>query len=364
MNFNFLKNVIRQYFSFSKQERNGLYFLSILLLILVVSNFLIERIVFVKSDTDHNKLIEAIRNWELSKQELINEERLFAFDPNTISAESLDTLKLPWSVKQNLLRYRQSGGIIETPEEIKKIYGMNDSIYLSVRDYIRIKRDVKKIDDIEIEIEEFLPEYSLFDPNNSTEEEMKNLGFDNFQIQNLISYRNSGGNFKEPEDLLKIYGIDSQFYNTIFQWINIDSFYFSLSENKIAIELNTADSVDLLKLNGIGPVFASRIIKYRNLLGGFYKKEQLLEVYNLSEEVYNKIIPEIFIDTTMIKKISLNFSDFGEISAHPYISNDLARLIIESRSKNGSFKSLKNINEENIITIEKFQEIESYLKLN
>ena len=53
------------------------------------------------------------------------------------------------------------------------------------------------------------------------------------------------------------------------------------------VELNTADTTILKKVPGIGSTFARRIIKYRELLGGFFTVEQLREVYGLDEERYN-----------------------------------------------------------------------------
>ena len=49
----------------------------------------------------------------------------------------------------------------------------------------------------------------------------------------------------------------------------------------VVVEINTADSAELMRLNGIGASFSRRIVKYRNLLGGFISKEQLLEVYGM-----------------------------------------------------------------------------------
>ena len=47
------------------------------------------------------------------------------------------------------------------------------------------------------------------------------------------------------------------------------------------VELNTADTTILKKVPGIGSTFARRIIKYRELLGGFYDVSQLAEVYDI-----------------------------------------------------------------------------------
>ena len=52
------------------------------------------------------------------------------------------------------------------------------------------------------------------------------------------------------------------------------------------VELNSADTTRLKQLRGIGSGYAKMIVAYREKLGGFYKTEQLLEVYKFPDETY------------------------------------------------------------------------------
>jgi ribosomal protein S13 len=99
------------------------------------------------------------------------------------------------------------------------------------------------------------------------------------------------------------------------------------------IELNTADSVALESLPGIGPSFARRIIKYRELLGGFHSLNQLTEVYGVSPELAGKVNKHLNIDTLMIKKLHINTDDFKKVNASPYISFDQTKLIFKLRTR-------------------------------
>ena len=90
------------------------------------------------------------------------------------------------------------------------------------------------------------------------------------------------------------------------------------------INLNTADSMALMTLRGIGAVYASRIIKYRNLLGGYYDKSQILEVYGITKETYS-----LFCDD--IVKIPVNTASFKEILRHPYFDYDMVVKIVRER---------------------------------
>ena len=102
------------------------------------------------------------------------------------------------------------------------------------------------------------------------------------------------------------------------------------------IEINGADSSGLTEIRGIGPVFASRIVKYRNMLGGFYCKEQLLEVYGIDHENFSYISTQIEVDSTKINKIDINNIKFKELLKHPYLNYDDVKAVFKCRDKTGN----------------------------
>ena len=104
------------------------------------------------------------------------------------------------------------------------------------------------------------------------------------------------------------------------------------------VELNAADSTTLKKVPGIGPVFSRRIVKYRELLGGFYTVEQLSEVYGIDEERYESLKTWFIVDTNFIRKIPVNQRTFKQLAAHPYISYKQARTIEWLRNKKGMLR--------------------------
>ena len=83
----------------------------------------------------------------------------------------------------------------------------------------------------------------------------------------------------------------------------------SRGQQRQKLDVNKCDSALLESLPGIGPVLASRIIKYRNLLGGFAYVTQLREVYGLPEETYGMISGKLFADSSAVRKINVNKAD-------------------------------------------------------
>ncbi|GHU72502.1 competence protein ComEA [Bacteroidia bacterium] len=109
------------------------------------------------------------------------------------------------------------------------------------------------------------------------------------------------------------------------------------------IELNAADSTGLIKISGIGPAFARRIIAYKNRLGGFHRIEQLQEVYGMYEELYVKIIPFLQIDNQLITPLSINRSSLDRLKMHPYINFYQAKAIVETRKKKGKIENIDEL---------------------
>jgi competence ComEA-like helix-hairpin-helix protein len=188
----------------------------------------------------------------------------------------------------------------------------------------------------------------VFDPNTITNQQLQQLGFNKKSAQTFLKFRDRGFVFKEKIDLKKVYGISDNFYSKLEPYIIIENknsaanlksnksesnVTASANKNQTKVELNTADSLALLDINGIGPAFAKRILKYRSLLGGFVSVEQLKEVYGFTDEMFEKIKPNVTANAELIKKINLNKDDFRTVNKHPYLSYELTKTLFDWRRK-------------------------------
>lgn len=114
------------------------------------------------------------------------------------------------------------------------------------------------------------------------------------------------------------------------------------AESLVIVNLNTADSSVLTQLRGVGKVLASRIVRYRNRLGGFASEKQLLEVYGIDSSVFSKNQNRINC-TGEVVKIDLNTVTENKLSSHPYISWSQAKLIVRYREQHGDFKQVDQL---------------------
>ena len=130
--------------------------------------------------------------------------------------------------------------------------------------------------------------------------------------------------------------------------------------SKVRIDLNTADSLALDQVSGIGPAFASRILKYRERLGGFYVLEQLKEVYGVDSAHFAQWLPQLALNTAAIRKIDINTASFEELKRHPYLSYKQINALIQYRKQHGAYANLSDLKNIPLFTDEILRKLAPY----
>lgn len=216
-----------------------------------------------------------------------------------------------------------------------------------------------------------------FNPNTASKEELVSLGFSPYVAGRLENYRSKGGKFMIKSDLLKLYGMDTALYKTLYTWIDLpiektvkkfeekakqETFKKSVKDK---FDINKADSSQLVSVYGIGSKLSIRIIKYRDRLGGFISNDQLTEVYGLDTAVISELKKKSFIaENFKPTVIEINTATEKEFATHPYIKYALAKAITAYRFQHGSFKSIDDLTHIAIIDKPTFEKIKPYLSLN
>jgi len=304
--FNLMKiTFLRTYFSFSKTERNGLLVMLAILLVIVGINLILPYIIQPRQ-YDFSEWEEQVAAYQQRLDSIAMEKNrmhLVPFDPNTVTRDELLAMGIPDKPATSWTNYISKGGQFHQPIDIRKVYGLPDSLCNEILPFVQIKEAAS------------FPKQALSHQTKPKESTitMSRLGTTN-----------------------------------------------PIAEVKIPIvDLNLADSARLERLPGIGPVLAGRIVRYRQLLGGYYSEEQLMEVYGLRDEHFKKVMPYLNVTTKGIQPIRINFASVGDLARHPYISYREAKEVVRKREKLGKIGNFDVLGD--IFLPEKVEKLHPYI---
>lgn len=219
-----------------------------------------------------------------------------------------------------------------------------------------------------------------FDPNTLSAEGWQKLGLRDKTISTIQNYLSKNGKFRKPEDLQRIYGLFPDEFKRIAPYIKIEPSeetnnhnYFTdkkSTDNPVErthtprysiVDINSADTTAFITLPGIGSKLATRIIAFRDKLGGFYSVAQIGETFGLHDSTFQKIKQYLKLENISVRKTNINKATIDELKSHPYIKFSLANPIVAYRNEHGSFAKVEDIKKLMIVTDEIYTKIAPYL---
>jgi len=217
----------------------------------------------------------------------------------------------------------------------------------------------------------FIAPTKSFDPNTYSRSDWMKLGLSEKQADVILKFSKRG--IHSNEELKQIFVISDE----LFALIKDSTRYPENSKNNtpfgngfnektnasIHLELNSSTPKQLVKLNGIGEYFALKIVEYRDALGGFHSKDQLLEIWKFDAEKLAQVESSISIDKNLIRQLNINTATVEELKAHPYISWNCANSIVKIRAKYQKYSKLDQLLESVLIDQELFEKLKPYLSL-
>lgn len=392
-------NLLKDYFYYSRAEKYGVVVLSSMVVLLFVLPaaypllFKKEKIDFseieiIAAQLEHSQVVEAAADNITTLPKAVE---LFTFNPNTASKEEFLALGLSPKQANTIINYRSKGGKFFKKEDLQKIYGLKAADYERLAPYVDVPSDdtffTKKEQTTEhatsIEGKEVAVESFPFDPNKASKEDWLKLGVSEKTASTILKYRMKGGKFRKAEDLKKIYTLKAADYDRLAPYITIEgeeeevlgfaatvpndvpkSYDVPTKPKKnttVKININTATVEDWKRLNGIGEGYAKRIIKFRNVLGGFVSIDQIGETYGLPDSTFQKIKPQLTFTGEGIKKININTADLVTLKAHPYLETKHANAIVNYRKHHGKYAAVEDLQKVIAVNKKVYKKIKPYL---
>ena len=303
-----MKRIIKDYFTFSKKER-----VAVVILLLLIAFFIaIPYFYPVKSGPPViNKtlldFVERSKNLHTKKDSGIDEistpyassepvaishAAVFAFDPNTLSANNWKRLGLSDKTIRTILNYRNKGGKFRSPDDIRKIWGIRKEDADRLIPFVQMEEiSAKHFTENSKPKTEHTKTPIPIDINAATIEDWKSLpGIGEVLANRIIKFREKAGGFSSTEQVRKTYGINDSVFGMI-------SPYLKLNQGNIPkININTVSAYELRMRTGIADVQARAIVLYRNQYGPFQTVTDLKKIVFLTDSVYQRIVPYIQVD--------------------------------------------------------------------
>ena len=137
--------------------------------------------------------------------------------------------------------------------------------------------------------------------------------------------------------------------------------YTAHAKRDTVVDLNHCDTADLLYIRGVGRYTAIQIIRYRELLGGYYSPAQLTDA-PFAKCRLDTVLGSFIADTTAIEPMNINAASIERLQRHPYLRYDQAQAIYALRRKRVQLSSINDLRSLPELTEEDLHRLMPYLK--
>ncbi len=303
-----LKQFFRDFGEYYPSEKRGVVYLAAIIAVWIAGLFIYSRIPpdfeedheFEQAVASYYQQLQKVEQKKEKTLQAFSNASLFEFDPNTISADSLHLLGLKPHVAKAIVNYRNSGGAFRKPEDLRRIYTLNEEVYERVAPYIQIHNRPRVAED---------GYRGKFDSEKSGEEEKEQI---------------------------------------------------------VPVEINRADTSQLKQIPGIGSYYAREIVRYRKLFGGYRNLDQLIEIdlYMFDVEKLDEVAPYLTLDTVNIERIDLNKVILDDLRRHPYFPYSIANSIVKMRDAHGPYQKISDIKRSHLVNDSIFDRVKPYLVIH
>ncbi|WP_276378488.1 helix-hairpin-helix domain-containing protein [Flavobacterium sp. H4147] len=237
----------------------------------------------------------------------------------------------------------------------------------------------KEIDDQkQIKLEQKHTIYK-FNPNYISDYKGYKLGMSVQEIDRLLAFRKENKYVNSAEEFQKVTQVSDSLLKVLTPLFKFPDWKQNTREFKtekkeyekkpsynkekiVLTDINQASQEDLIKIYGIGEALSSRILKQKEILGGFVSMEQLEDVWGLSPEVIAELNKHFkIVMPASFKKIPINDASLKELAQFPYFKYALAKQIVTYRSMNGNFNNIEDLSKIKGFPVEKAKIISLYL---
>ncbi|MGH1435284.1 MAG: helix-hairpin-helix domain-containing protein [Lewinella sp.] len=368
------------FFYFSKGERIGIIVLITLCVVLfILPGFLPDR--SQHDPVDFSSFVEEVSkrgNAPVSdKENAIAQTNGAAlsphtFDPNQATKEDLQALGVSAGSIRSWLSYIRKGGAFKSWQDVEKFRALSEQERSALKPYLAFGNETDAAAQQDAP-PTAAPIMQIFNPNDVSKNTLQTMGISEKVAHNWTRFIASGGRFRKPEEIQKVYGLSTTDFERLLPYVELpetanDAFasaddtprtYEDVS-TKVVVDINQASAAEWQELRGIGPAFSKRIVNFRDKLGGFQSVQQVSETYGLPDSVFQKISLQLR-PSPILRKLKINTATVEELATHPYLRFSDARMIVSYREEHGAYAATADLDKLYGLEEQTKQKIKPYL---
>ena len=317
------KQFLSAYFGNTKKDRSGNFFLISIIVFLCLLPFCYP--LFISQKTyDHKAFAQEIKSLKEKEADSTKkyqrnyadddapsyyqpsgrsymvqkkfEGEMFYFDPNTIDNAGWQRLGIRDKTIATIKNYLSKGGKFRNPEDIEKIWGLNEGEIKRLKPYVKIENSntgskyaSANYEKPAAEERKYVP--SIIDVNTADTTAFIALpGIGSKLSQRIITFRDKLGGFYKIEQLAETFGLPDSTFQKIKTRLILNNPAIK------QININTASVEEMKSHPYLRYAIANAIVQYKNQHGNFSSITDIKKLVPVTDEVFAKVSPYLKID--------------------------------------------------------------------
>ena len=265
-----MKN-FESHFKFNKQERSGIFFLLLVIIVLQGTYY------FMKAEPFEATSMLAVNTLEQSRLDSLKSlekdaKRIFSFNPNYIDDHKGYTLGMSTEELDRLFAFRKAGSFVNSSKEFQVVTQISDSLLAAISPFFKFP--AWKLHGPKTEGQPKKANTVVKDLNSATAEDLRRVyGIGEVLSNRIIKFRDRLGGFLVNEQLYDVYGLEPEVIKRA-----LDHFQVMTPPEITKININTAEAGELSNIAYISPILAEQIVAHRKAHGAFTSLNELTGV--------------------------------------------------------------------------------------
>ncbi len=281
-------NKFKSHFKFDKQERSGIFFLLLLIVLFQMIHYYCSLFYNPSNDSvfsldeEQQIVVDSLKREKQNK----NNYKVFPFNPNYITDYKGYQLGMSIQEIDRLHSFRKENKFINSKQDFQKVTQVSDSLldiispYFKFPSWITDKKPYKSNVGNKAKLNTANKIVVKQDLNTVTTEELKKInGIGEKLAARIIKYRNKLGGFLTEKQLYEVYYLEKDVAQRV-----LANYKIITAPTIKKIDINKSSAYEISQLIYLNYNLSKKIVEYRELNNGINSFDDLLNIEEFPSE--------------------------------------------------------------------------------